>query len=85
MVESTVEAEHNLFVEQVCQNCWIEVDRTQRRNLRLDYSVVHNWRKWEQVVLLKHQVSLILAYFDHSSCKMPSLPVLLHDRQYKSV
>jgi hypothetical protein len=55
-VESTVEVEHNLFVEQVCQHCWIEVDRTQHRNLRLDYSAVHNWRKWEQVVLLKHQV-----------------------------
>jgi hypothetical protein len=55
-VESTVEAVHNLFVEQACQYCSTQADRTQHRNLRLDYSVVHNWRKWEQVVLLKYQV-----------------------------
>jgi hypothetical protein len=72
-VVSTVEAEHTLFEEQVCLCCGKEGYHIQHRNLRLDYSVVHNWRKWEQLVLLRQREQLIPAYFDHSWCKMPFL------------
>ena len=44
-VVSTVEAEHKLFEERVCLCCGIEGYHTRHRNLRLGYSVVHNWRK----------------------------------------
>jgi len=45
MAESTVEAEHTLFEEQV--NLWREIEgyHTAHKNLHLDYSASHNWRK----------------------------------------
>ncbi len=54
-VVSTVEAEHTFFEEQVYLYYGTEDYHTRHRNLRLDYSVVHNWRKWELLVLLEHQ------------------------------
>ena len=83
--ESTVEAEHTLFEEQVNLYRGIEGYHTAHRNLHLDYSASHNWRKWGQQALLEHQVRSMYACFDRSSYRTPFLLGPQHDMQYRSV
>ena len=85
MVVSIVEAEHTLFGELVNLSRGTKRYHIAHRNLHLDYSAFHNWRKQGQQVLLEHQVQSMCAYFDHSSYRKPSLLGPLNDMQYRSV
>ena len=84
-IVSTVVAENTLFEGLVTLCRVIGGYRIANRNLRLDYSASHNWRKWGQQALLEHQVQSMYACFDHSSYRTPSLLGPLHDMQYRSV